>query len=54
MSKYDLIIHFIDETKSDLIFLDITGKEAVAMIDLHLPELSWVQLDRVEEVKDEH
>lgn len=50
---YNLTIHFIDKKKEDLIFLEITGQEAVAMIDLHLPELAWVQLDRVEEVKDE-
>lgn len=53
MTKYNLIIHFIDETKPDLILLEITAEEAVAMIDLHIKELAWVQLDRVEEVKDE-
>ena len=52
MTKYNLIINFIDETKPDLILLEITAKEAVAMIDLHIKELAWVQLDRVEEVSD--
>lgn len=49
---YNLTIHFIDKRKPDLIFLEITGQEAVAMIDLHLHELALVKLDRVEEVAE--
>lgn len=53
MTKYNLIINFIDETKPELVLLEITAKEAVAMIDLHINELAWCQLDRVEEVEDD-
>lgn len=50
--KFNLIIQFLDETKPELILLETTAKEAVAMIDLHIKELAWVQLDRVEEVTE--
>lgn len=50
--NFNLTIQFLDEDKPNLVFLDITEIEVIAMVDLHLKEMAVCQIERVNEVAE--
>lgn len=48
--KFNLTIQFIDDKKPNLVFLDITQQETLAMVGMHLKDMEVCQIERVEEV----